>query len=226
MIDPTAEDSPEVLPPGDLEDQDFVPGKHEFVSCITMAKAQGTLIHGLTIQRSELSSLVLCKRLQYKVLTALAAPADAVSTLGDSTCIIGGLESRGTSLNPYMHSRYGEVHDINKKISAKCHLEITEHVESAQNIADLATRMDGSLAAIGPDSLWQEGPSWLKRPRYTWPATRDFIRVELPQEECKAPIKVLAMRLGNLTMDFILRILNSSLNLSEAETCLSGYSLV
>ena len=166
MTDPSLKTSPVPLPLGSLEDLDFVLGKHQFVSMITVAKAKVTPIHELTIPRSELSSLVLCKRLQHKVVLAQVAKTATVATLGDSTCIISGLESTVTTLNPFMHARYGEVHEINKRIASKCFLEEASHVESEQNIADLATRMDGSLAAIGPNSLWQCGPTCLREPRY------------------------------------------------------------
>ena len=124
-----------------------------------------------------------------------------------------------------MHARYSKVHEINKNISSKCFLEETAHVESEQNIANLATRMDGSLAAIGPGSLWQEGPAWLKQPRHSWPYKRDLIRSLFPQEACKALIRILACSVTVLTVNIIQYVLDTSLRLSEAERRLSKIQL-
>ena len=58
----------EILPIGDPDDQDYLPHIHEFVSHIVIAKARVTPLKlGLTIPRSEMSTLVLATRLQYKV---------------------------------------------------------------------------------------------------------------------------------------------------------------
>ena len=57
-----------MLDEGDTMDQDFWPDLHKFVSALLTAKAQVTpLKNGLTIPRSEMSGLVLCSRLQYRV---------------------------------------------------------------------------------------------------------------------------------------------------------------
>ena len=44
---------------------------------------------------------------------------------------------------------------------------------------------------IGFNSVWQSGPSWLKKPRFNWPCNRDFTLKELPAEEIKTPIRVI-----------------------------------
>ena len=69
------------------------------------------------------------------------------------------MDGLSTSLNPYMHERMSEVHHLGDKLEEKSVLEPAFHVESSENIADLATRRDGRLQEIGIGSLWQKGPS-------------------------------------------------------------------
>ena len=60
------------LPEGCPNDSDFKPSLHSFVSNIASAKARVTpLKAGLTVPRSEMSSVVLCRRLQHKITNVL-----------------------------------------------------------------------------------------------------------------------------------------------------------
>lgn len=89
-----------------------------------------------------------------------------------------------------MHARLSEIHNLRDKLSSNVHLEEVFHIASAENISDIFTRRESHLSNLGDGSSWQTRPSWLKTPRYTWPCTREFNNMELPQEETKTPIKV------------------------------------
>merc|ERR1712082_235805 len=64
MVSKHKENNEERLPEGDLEDKDYNPKEHEFISQLVTAKARVTpLKTGLTNPRSELSGLLLYTRL-------------------------------------------------------------------------------------------------------------------------------------------------------------------
>ena len=68
MVSKHKENNQESLPEGDLEDKDYNPEEHEFISQLVAAKARVTpLKTGLTIPRSELSGLLLCTRLLSRI---------------------------------------------------------------------------------------------------------------------------------------------------------------
>ena len=191
MISKNQESEEENLPEGDLKDKDYDPEEHEFISQLVATKAWVTpLKAGLTIPRSELSGLLLCMRLLSRTESLYSGGCGSVLCLGDSTCIISSLDKTATSFNPFMHACLSEIHNLRDKLSAKIHLEDVFHIASADNISDICTRRESHLNNLGEGSVWQTGPSWLRRPRYTWPCTRDFNNKELPQIETKTPIKV------------------------------------
>ena len=65
---------------------------------------------GLTIPRSELSSLQLLTRLLAKTIKALPDPPSDIYILGDSTCVISAMDKVATSFNPFIHSRLSNIH--------------------------------------------------------------------------------------------------------------------
>ena len=191
MISKHHENGEENLPEGDLEDKDYDPEEHEFISQLVATKARVTpLKTGLTIPRSELSGLLLCTRLLSRTESLYSGGFGSVSCLGDSTCIISSLDKTATSFNPFMHAHLSEIHNLRDKLSSKIHLEDVYHIASGDNISDICTRRESHLSHLGEGSTWQTGPSWLRTPCYTWPCMRDFNNKELPQEETKTPIKV------------------------------------
>ena len=219
MISKTEEINLDVLPDGDIHDKDFDPAKHEFVSHILAAKARVTPLRtGLTIPRAEVSGLLLCSRLMSKGVSLYDGGFSVASCLGDSTCIISALEKNATSFNPFMHARLSEIFNLREKIAAKTHLEEVFHVISSENIADICTRRESSLQILGPGSVWQSGPHWLREPRYNWPCNRDFAFRELPSEETKTPIRVvMAAKVTNsLTSSMVQFALNQYWTFSEA----------
>ena len=67
-----------------------------------------------------------------------------------------------------------------------CPVEEIYHVPGSLNIDDLATRPGVKLADLGPNSIWQQGPNFLRLRRDLWPITRDFVRTQLLDEEVKS----------------------------------------
>ena len=150
MISKHHQNGEENLPEGDLEDKDYDPEEHEFISQLFAAKAQVTpLKTGLTIPRSELSGLLLCTRLLSRTESLYRGGFGSVSCLGDSTCIISSLDKTATSFNPFMHARLSEIHNLRDKLSSKVHLEEVFYIASADTISDICTRRESHLCNLG-----------------------------------------------------------------------------
>ena len=132
MVSKIEENDLEVLPDGDINDEDFDPNLHEFKSHILTAKAHVTpLKTGLTIPRAEVSGLLLCSRLMAKAVSLYDGGFGSASCLGDSTCIISALEKNATAFNPYMHARLSEIHNLRDKISRSTHIKEVFHIASS-----------------------------------------------------------------------------------------------
>merc|ERR1711873_69864 len=86
-----------------------------------------------------------------------------------------------------------------------------QYIPSKENIADIATRSETLVSTIGQNSTWQLGTNWLSQPRKNWPATRSFIKEELPDIECKNPIRILVStsQLKNYRCPFVINALKS-----------------
>lgn len=183
MVFKTKENSLEVLPDGDINDDDFDSKLYEFKSYILAAKAHVTPLKTvLTIPRAEVLGLLLCSRLMAKAVSLYDGGFSSASCLGDSTFIISALEKNATAFNPYMHARLLEIHNLINQISWKAHLKDVFHIASSENIADICTRRESILKNHGPGSVWQTGPLWLRQPRHSWPCNLDFTYKDLPSE--------------------------------------------
>ena len=124
MVSKTKENNQDVLPNGDVDDNDFDPDLHEFKSHILTAKTRVTpLKTGLTIPRAEVSGLVLCSRLMSKAVSLYDGGFSSASCLRDSTCVISALEKNATTFNPFMHACLAEIFNLRGKISQKTCLE-------------------------------------------------------------------------------------------------------
>jgi len=86
-----------------------------------------------------------------------------------------------------------------------------QNIPSKENIADITTRSETQVSTLGPNSIWQLGPAWLSKPRKDWPATRSFIKEELPDIECKNPIRILVStnQVNNYRCPFVINALKS-----------------
>ena len=71
-------------------------------------------------------------------------------------------------------------------------------VSRADNIADLGTRDNASIADVDENSEWQKGASWMYLPIDQWPVSQDTGRVDVPDGEL-IPNKIVAHVVVNPT---------------------------
>ena len=186
----------------------------DFVSTLLLAKAKVTPLSGYTVPRSELSGTVLMSRSALTTAKALNADSSmkpaCVMMFTDSKCTISVTEKTAAALKPFFHNRVSEYIENVTMMKKICQVDDLFYVATDLNPADLATRGGVKLADIGPDSFWQLGPYFLRCRRDLWPVSRDFIPVEVPEDEIRT----------RRSFSFHLRVIIS--NIAVASECVQS----
>ena len=144
---------------------------------ILMAKCRVAPLVGMTIPRGEMQSLTILSRLLVVVAEAYPSRFASISTFTDSMCSIGALAKISTALKPFFGNRVSEILQLRAKLR-----EVTEdlapvhHIPGEGNPADVGTRPGVRACQLGPESLWQQGPPFLKLPYDQWPTTSEDSR--------------------------------------------------
>ena len=94
----------------------------------------------------------------------------------DSMCTLATLRKETAALRPWMGHRVEEILDTTS-------VDQWVHAKSEDNIADLGTRMNATVADISEDSEWQNGSRWMSLPIEEWPVTQDIGSTAVPEEE-------------------------------------------
>ena len=146
--------------------------------------AKAKINNGYTVPKTELNGAVLLSRVVKSAVRAMVDKPRSVVCAGDSSCVLSSLETTVARMKPFFHNRVSEVKQNLAEVERICPVESFYHISGKLNPADLATRDDGKLIEIGPESEWQS-PTFLKLPREDWPLTRDFERSGPPNEELR-----------------------------------------
>ena len=94
-------------------------------------------------------------------------------------------------------------------VAKKCQVEKVHWVQSDLNPADLLTRGTASIQDIGPFSFHQKGPKFLSSPRESWPVTRSFVPVDIPEDEVRQKTFVAALKTKVYSDFFEIKLVNS-----------------
>ena len=153
---------------------------------ILAGKCRVSPLLGTTIPRGELQAIVVLHRLIATVLEAFPFRFKSISTYTDSMCSLGAIDKNSTSLRPYFANRVLEILRLREQIALQTEdLAPVSHIPGDQNPADQGTRGLVGLAELGPQSVWQVGPDFLKTDYEHWPCTRpaELAGVEIPAGE-------------------------------------------
>ena len=179
-------------------------GEGGYEANLLIAKARVCPLRGYTVSRSELCGALVVSRLLLAVITAMfkmeEAPIGVVMLL-DTRCVISALELTSTKLMPFFQNRLAEIHENLETIGRMCEVEPVHWVQTDLNPADLLTRGNVHLQDLGPNTFYQKGPKFLSSSRESWPVTRSFVPIEIPEDEVrpKAINFVAALRATLLT---------------------------
>ena len=89
----------------------------------------------------------------------------SVIMLSDSKCSISAVDTTSRVLKPFFHNRVSEIIENMTEMRKYCPVEDIFYVSGDLNPADLATRDKAVVSDLGPDSLWQKGPHFLRSRR-------------------------------------------------------------
>ena len=187
-------------------------GVGDFDANLCISKCRVCPLRGYTVPRSELCGALLVSRLMVSVVTALSrldeCPVGACMLL-DSRCIISSLEMTSSKLLPFFQNRLAEIVENLDLVAKRCPVEKVHWVQSDLNPADLLTRGTASIQDIGPFSFHQKGPKFLSSPRESWPVTRSFVPVDIPEEEVRQKTFVAALKTKAFTDFFEIELVSA-----------------
>ena len=153
---------------------------------LILGKVRVTPLHGSSVPRSELQAMVMLVRILATVLRAAAFSCTRVSLATDSACCIATLSRPGAALHPYFSNRVAEITHSLAGLRSEFDREVENfcHVEGKLNPADVGTRPGVKLSDLGPGSMWQGGPGFLKLPRSQWPL-KEKVTAKVPEGELR-----------------------------------------
>ena len=163
-----------------------VEGNQVGTARILIAKGRVTPVHGMTIPRAELQALVILLRLASTVLKATEEKIARVTFATDSRCVLAALHKPAPAMKPYFANRVAEVWALLKELGEMCQqIDNPLFVPGSANPSDLGTREGARQADLGPDSVWQTGPPFLRMHRTHWPL-KEVRAGDIPQSEMRS----------------------------------------
>ncbi|XP_065088007.1 uncharacterized protein LOC135709538 [Ochlerotatus camptorhynchus] len=135
------------------------------VECsLIIAKSKVAPLKPVSIPRLELQAALIGARLMENVCQHLTLPTTRRVFWSDSSTVLSWLNSDAVRYHQYVAFRIGEILSTSK-------VDEWRYVPSGQNVADDATKWKA-----GPDfskeSLWFNGPKFLRLPETEWPVHR------------------------------------------------------
>ena len=135
-------------------------------SRLLVAKARVAPIKLNSIPRKELLGCLVGARLKNQVDVAWGKVMPCRAFTDSSSCL-GWFQSRSVSPGKWEDTRILEILSLIPSVQWKW-------IPGIHNIADLLTRNKASLADIEQDSIFQNGPDWMKLPEEEWPTKETF----------------------------------------------------
>ena len=123
--------------------------------------ARTKITKNLTIPKAELRAMVMGASLGHVIKVKLGDQVSDIIYVTDSTIALHQVNLDSRPMEVFTRNCVVEIRRLSDP-------ESWFHVESGNNIADLATK-DATLADIGPNSDWQNGRAWMKLDREKMP---------------------------------------------------------
>ena len=161
-----------------------------YQSNLLMAKSRLAPMKKITVPRLELNGALLAARLSDFIKKESSIAFKDQFFIVDSEIVRAQIQRESHGFNTFAGVRIGEIQELTGKAD-------WYWIESAQNISDIITR-GANPSEIGPESEWQQGPTFLKKEVEKWPVKQSFSGTELP-DQAKIHPKVLITQTGDCT---------------------------
>ena len=152
-----------------------------FQSRLIMSKSRLSPLRIISIVRLELCGAVLSARLKKYLQMEMRVRISKIYHLVDSNIVRAMVQKESYGFNTFAAIRVGEIQEYTS-------ISQWYWVSGDLNIADLITR-GADPKSLGEESIWQNGPEFLKLPESEWPISDDVSDVEVP-ELLKAVLKI------------------------------------
>ena len=148
-----------------------------FVASMIAAKSRVAPLKTVDIVRIELCGAVLSKRLRETIQREMKFEFEEVIHVVDSEIVQAMIWKESYGFNTFVANRIGEIQQVTEP-KEWC------WVAGTLNVADLATR-GCSPNEIGSESVWQNGPGFLRQDRSCWPTQEIPKQMALPEQKAK-----------------------------------------
>ena len=138
-------------------------GERDYVGFFILAKNRIAPVNSVCIPRMELNGSLLGARGRELITGCCRYKFSRIIHLVDSETVLCQVSSLATRFKVYESGRIGEIQTICDGGMQDWYWLPTEH-----NVSDWNTR-GKSPSELGPGSMWQEGPDFLKLPFDRWP---------------------------------------------------------
>ena len=144
-------------------------------SSVVMAKTKVAPIKRVTIPRLELCGALVVARLLHHCRKVLNVSLSDTYAWTDSTIVLSWLRGNPNRFKPFVGNRAAEIMEMIPPSQ-------WNHVSGMSNPADCASR--GLYPSeLAHQTLWWEGPSWLRLPKVDWPTMPELGSSVVPEEE-------------------------------------------
>ena len=143
-----------------------------YKTSLIMSKTRITPIKIKDIVKLELAAAVLSKRLRDFITKESRYPFLSVIHIVDSEIVKAMISKESYGFNTYAANRIGEIQDGTKS-------DEWAWLAGKENISDWITR-GRAITEIGEDSVWQNGPAFMKLPLNEWPISKNTDVSEIP----------------------------------------------
>ena len=168
--------------------------KQERVCLLTAAKSK--LVSKMTIPRAELRACVLGACLGELVGRAYGDRIKKRTYVTDSTVALAWINTDDRPLQVGVRNAVIQICRFTKPSDWR-------HIPSEENPADLATRGTATVSDIGPGSIWQNGPSWMRQEENLRPVTKFEDLIMTKDDKIAATAEVRASEMNGIVLSMI-----------------------
>eukprot|EP00794_Sanderia_malayensis_P021204 gene21204-23286_t len=145
-----------------------------FVSSLLASKSRLTPLKKITIVKMELNGAVLSKRLEDFITSEGRLQFARIYYIIDSEIVRAMIQKESYGFKTYLAVRVGEIQNHTSP-------QNWYWIDEKLNIADWITRGKDPVE-LDPESIWQNGPEFLKLPEEKWLIKQDGLFESLPEE--------------------------------------------